>query len=90
MIIINIFSVVIIFLHYAYSNSLHINAFKEVSRKAECIIVNGDKSNNKVNVPTIKLKGDWLKKYGFNCNDNLELLCENGSIRIKKHSNNCN
>ena len=42
--------------------------------------------NSKVNVPTIILKGEWLKKYGFNCNDNLELICENSSILIKKHS----
>lgn len=42
--------------------------------------------NHKANVPTIILKGDWLKKYDFNCNDNLELICEKGSILVKKHS----
>lgn len=54
--------------------------------KKRKIKVYAQSQNNKVNVPTIILKGDWLKKYGFNCNDNLELLCENGSILIKKYS----
>lgn len=44
--------------------------------------------NNKVNVPTIILKGEWLKKYGFNCDDSLELICENSSILIKNTQNN--
>lgn len=54
--------------------------------KKRKIKVYAQSQNKKVNVPTIILKGDWLKKYGFNCNDNLELLCENGSIIIKKYS----
>lgn len=54
--------------------------------KKRKIKVYAQSQNKKVNVPTIILKGDWLKKYGFNCNDNLELICENSSILIKKHS----
>lgn len=54
--------------------------------KKRKIKVYAQSQNKKVNVPTIILKGDWLKKYGINCNENLELLCEKGSIIIKKYS----
>ena len=56
--------------------------------KKRKIKVYSQSQNNKVNVPTIILKGEWLKKYGFNCNDSLELICENSSILIKNTQNN--
>lgn len=40
----------------------------------------GDKGN----IPTIILKGEWLRDPGFNCNDKIEVLCEKNKITIMK------
>lgn len=40
----------------------------------------GDKGN----VPTIILKGEWLRDCGFNCNDKIEVLYEEDKIVIIK------
>ncbi len=39
---------------------------------------------NKSQVPTIILKGDWLKEAGFNCNDEIEVTYNNNQIVIVK------
>ncbi len=39
---------------------------------------------NKCQVPTIILKGDWLKETGFNCNDEIEVTYNNNQIVIVK------
>ena len=36
------------------------------------------------NIPTIILKGEWLRKFGFDCNDKIEVLCEDHKIIILK------
>lgn len=41
-------------------------------------------SNGSWNIPTIILKGEWLKKIGFNCNDKIEVVCEKDKIIINK------
>lgn len=38
-------------------------------------------------VPAIVLKGEWLKKYGFDCDEKIEVLCENDVLIIKKKTN---
>ena len=40
----------------------------------------GDKGN----IPTIILKGEWLRELGFNCNDKIEVFCEKNKITIMK------
>lgn len=40
----------------------------------------GDKND----VPTIILKGDWLKDAGFECNTEIEVICHNNLIVIVK------
>ena len=34
------------------------------------------------NVPTIILKGDWLKKFGFDCDKPIEVICEKDKLVI--------
>ena len=41
---------------------------------------------NKWNIPTIILKGDWLEKLGFECGDEIEVICENDFLTIKSIS----
>lgn len=36
------------------------------------------------NIPTILLKGNWLKEFNFNINDNIIVICSKNSILIKK------
>ena len=40
--------------------------------------------NGYSNIPTILLKGHWLKKFGVNINDYVKIICENNQIVIKK------
>ena len=40
--------------------------------------------NGYSNIPTILLKGHWLKEFGFNINDNVIVICEENVIVIKK------
>ena len=42
------------------------------------------------NIPTIILKGEWLKNINFNCGDNISVLCENNKITITKIDDNKN
>lgn len=36
------------------------------------------------NIPTILLKGHWLKEFGFNIGDQVVLNCNNDEIIIRK------
>lgn len=38
------------------------------------------------NIPTILLKGHWLKEFNFNINDNVIIICKENEIIIKKFS----
>ena len=40
--------------------------------------------NGYSNIPTILLKGHWLKEFGVNINDYVKIICENNQIVIKK------
>ena len=40
-----------------------------------------DKKNK---VPTIRLKGNWLKEIGFDVGDKIEVECEEGRLVIRK------
>jgi hypothetical protein len=39
---------------------------------------------NKWSIPTIILKGEWLEKLGFECGDEIEVICEKDIIKIYK------
>lgn len=43
-----------------------------------------DQSNGYKFVPTLMIKGDWVKEYGFNSGDYIEVKCENEKIIITK------
>ena len=40
--------------------------------------------NGYTNIPTILLKGHWLKEFGFNMGDQVILICNNDEIIIRK------
>ena len=40
--------------------------------------------NGYSNIPTILLKGHWLKEFNFNINDNVIIVCKENEIVIKK------
>ena len=40
--------------------------------------------NGYSNIPTILLKGHWLKEFGFNMGDQVILICNNDEILIRK------
>lgn len=40
--------------------------------------------NGYSNIPTILLKGHWLKEFGFNMGDQVILICNNDEIIIRK------
>ena len=40
--------------------------------------------NGYSNIPTILLKGHWLKEFGFNMGDQMILICNNEEIIIRK------
>lgn len=42
---------------------------------------------DKWNVPTIILKGEWLRQYGFECNNQIQVTCEQDKIIIIKKIN---
>ena len=42
---------------------------------------------DKYNVPTIILKGEWLRQYGFDCNNPILITCEQDKIIITKNNN---
>lgn len=44
---------------------------------------------NYQNVPTIVLKGKWLEVAGFDINDRVIVCIEDGEIRIRRISINC-
>ena len=41
----------------------------------------------KGNVPTIILKGEWLKELGFECNQHIEVVCEKDKLVISVAGN---
>lgn len=44
--------------------------------------------NGKWNVPAIILKGEWLRESGFDCNNQIQVICEKDKlIIISKESN---
>lgn len=40
--------------------------------------------DKKDKVPTIRLKGNWLKEIGFEVGDKIEVECEEGRLVIRK------
>lgn len=42
--------------------------------------------NGYSNIPTILLKGHWLKEFGFNMGDQVILICNEDEIIIRKVS----
>lgn len=44
--------------------------------------------NGYSNIPTILLKGHWLKEFGFNMGDQVILICNNDEIIIRKVNKN--
>ena len=40
--------------------------------------------NGYSNIPTILLKGHWLKEFGFNMGDQVILICNNDELIIRK------
>ena len=41
-------------------------------------------SNSSSDIPTIRLDGKWLQKYGFNTGDFIRVECKGGEIIIRK------
>lgn len=52
------------------------------STKKRNLKVYNQSQGYKGNVPTIILKGDWLKELGFECNQPIEVVCEKGKLII--------
>lgn len=52
--------------------------------KTRKLKVYNQSQGDKGNVPTIILKGDWLKEIGFSCEDKIEILCKSNEIVILK------
>ena len=44
--------------------------------------------NGKWNVPTITLKGEWLRELGFDCNNLIEVICEKDKLIITTKESN--
>ena len=41
-------------------------------------------SNSSSDIPTIRLDGKWLQKYGFNTGDFIRVECKGGELIIRK------
>ena len=55
-----------------------------VKTKKRKLKVYDQSQGNKNKVPTIILKGDWLKEVGFDCNDEIEVVYQDNIIVIFK------
>lgn len=56
-------------------------------KKRNLKVYNQTQGYYKNNVPTIILKGDWLKELGFDCNIPIEVICKKGKLIINTNSN---
>ena len=56
----------------------------ENTQKIRKLKVYNQSRNGYSNIPTILLKGHWLKEFGVNSNDYVKIICENNQIVIKK------
>lgn len=56
---------------------------KEVLKERKLKVYQQSRGNN-YNVPTIILKGVWLKEFGFNINNDVIVICNQNQIIIKK------
>ena len=56
----------------------------ENTQKIRKLKVYNQSRNGYSNIPTILLKGHWLKEFGVNINDYVKIICENNQIVIKK------
>ena len=43
-----------------------------------------DQSNGNKGVPTLMIKGDWIKEFGFESGDYVEVKCENEKLIVTK------
>ena len=56
-----------------------------MEEKTERILkVYNQSQGNSWNIPTIMLKGEWLRKFGFDCGDKIIVILEDDIIVIKK------
>ena len=56
---------------------------KEQTKTRKLKVYNQSRGNYS-NIPTIILKGHWLKEFGFEINHNLIIICISNCIIIKK------
>ena len=56
---------------------------KEVLKERKLKVYQQSRGNN-YNVPTIVLKGVWLKEFGFNIQNEVVVICDQNRIKIKK------
>lgn len=56
---------------------------KEVLKERKLKVYQQSRGNN-YNVPTIVLKGVWLKEFGFNIQNEVVVICDQNRITIKK------
>lgn len=56
---------------------------KEVLEERKLKVYQQSRGNN-YNVPTIILKGIWLKRFGFTVNDMVVIICKKDEILLKK------
>ena len=52
------------------------------NKKVRKLKVYNQSQNGKYNVPTIIIKGDWLKQHGFDIATNIEVISEDNKIII--------
>lgn len=52
--------------------------------KTRNLKVYNQSQGDKGSVPTIILKGDWLKEIGFECGDAIEVICKENELVVKK------
>lgn len=57
---------------------------KEQTKVRKLKVYNQSRGNYS-NIPTIILKGHWLKEYGFDINTEIFIYCNKHSIIIKRH-----
>lgn len=53
-----------------------------MAKKSRSVKVYGQSGYNYKAVPTIMLKGQWLKELGFDIGDYISISCENGKLII--------
>ena len=53
------------------------------NKKTRILKVYNQGQGDKWNVPTIILKGEWLRELGFDCNDKIEVYLDSGKLTIK-------